>query len=298
MDMAQLACFLTVAQTLNFSEAARRRQISQPTASRYIGDLEREFGVRLFARSKRDVVLTEEGRVLLPYAQEALEALSRAQNVLSQMRAGGAGRISVGCDATSGAFPVACLRAFCAQYPEIAVELAAVPGSRLALALRDGEYDFFFLPRDMVPEGVQSRITHYETLSLVAPRGSELAQGPVDLQALQRQRFAALSETESPILYMEILELFSAFHFSPNIVSSHDSVKSLVMAVAAGLGLAVLPTGTARTYAALVDTVEIDSVDTEIPYAVAWGHAAANPAAQLFSQTVQELAADAPPAML
>ena len=260
--------------------------------------MEREFGVRLFARSKRDVVLTEEGRVLLPYAQEALEALSRAQNVLSQMRAGGAGRISVGCDATSGAFPVACLRAFCAQYPEIAVELAAVPGSRLALALRDGEYDFFFLPRDMVPEGVQSRITHYETLSLVAPRGSELAQGPVDLQALQRQRFAALSETESPILYMEILELFSAFHFSPNIVSSHDSVKSLVMAVAAGLGLAVLPTGTARTYAALVDTVEIDSVDTEIPYAVAWGHAAANPAAQLFLQTVQELAADAPPAML
>ena len=178
------------------------------------------------------------------------------------------------------------------------MELAAVPGSRLALALRDGEYDFFFLPRDMVPEGVQSRITHYETLSLVAPRGSELAQGPVDLQALQRQRFAALSETESPILYMEILELFSAFHFSPNIVSSHDSVKSLVMAVAAGLGLAVLPTGTARTYAALVDTVEIDSVDTEIPYAVAWGHAAANPAAQLFLQTVQELAADAPPAML
>ena len=95
MDMAQLACFLTVAQTLNFSEAARRQQISQPTASRYIGDLEREFGVRLFTRSKRDVVLTEEGRALLPYAQEALEALNRAQTVLSQMRAGGADRKSV-----------------------------------------------------------------------------------------------------------------------------------------------------------------------------------------------------------
>lgn len=300
MDMAQLACFLTVAQTLNFSEAARRQQISQPTASRYIGDLEREFGVRLFTRSKRDVVLTEEGRALLPYAQEALEALNRAQTVLSQMRAGGAGRISVGCDATSGAFPVACLRAFSEQYPEIAVELAAVPGSKLALALRDGEYDFLFLPRDMVPEGggLDTRITHYETLSLVVPKGSPLAKGPVDLQALQQQRFVALSERESPILYMEILELFSAFHFTPNIVSSHDSVKSLVLAVAAGLGLAVLPTDTARGCAALVDAVEIDTLDTEIPYAVAWNHTMANPAAQLFLQTVERLAAKTPPAML
>lgn len=300
MDLAQLACFLTVAQTLNFSEAARRRQISQPTASRYISELEREFGVRLFTRSKRDVELTEEGRALLPYAQEALEALNRAQTVLGQMRAGGAGRISVGCDATSGAFPVACLRAFSARYPDVAVELVTVPGSKLAMALRDGEYDFLFLPRDMVPEGGgrDIRITHYETLSLVVPKGSLLSNGPVDMRALQHERFVALSETESPILYMEMLELFAAFHFSPNIVGSHDTVKSLVMAVSAGLGVAILPTETARNCAALVDVVEIDSIDTEIPYAVTWNHPITNPAAQLFLQTVESLTQAIPPAMV
>ena len=44
MDINQLNCFISVAQTLNFSEAARRNYVSQSSVSRYIGDLEQEFG--------------------------------------------------------------------------------------------------------------------------------------------------------------------------------------------------------------------------------------------------------------
>lgn len=47
MDINQLNCFITVAQTLNFSEAARRNYVSQSTVSRYVSDLEKEFGVQL-----------------------------------------------------------------------------------------------------------------------------------------------------------------------------------------------------------------------------------------------------------
>ena len=46
MDINQLNCFITVAQTLNFSEAARRNYVSQSTVSRYVSDLEKEFGVQ------------------------------------------------------------------------------------------------------------------------------------------------------------------------------------------------------------------------------------------------------------
>lgn len=61
MDINQLVYFISVAQTLNFSEAARRNYVSQSTVSRYVSDLEREFGVKLFTRSHRDVVITNEG---------------------------------------------------------------------------------------------------------------------------------------------------------------------------------------------------------------------------------------------
>ena len=78
MDIQQLNCFISVAQTLNFSEAARRNFVSQSTVSRYIGDLEKEFGVQLFTRSHRDVLLTNEGKTLLPYALEMIATLGKA----------------------------------------------------------------------------------------------------------------------------------------------------------------------------------------------------------------------------
>ena len=84
MDVAQLECFVTVAQTLNFSEAARRHYVSQSTVSRYIADLEKEFGVQLFTRSHRDVIITNEGKTLLPYALEMTDTLRRAKRVIRE----------------------------------------------------------------------------------------------------------------------------------------------------------------------------------------------------------------------
>ncbi len=90
MDINQLNCFITVAQTLNFSEAARRNYVSQSTVSRYVSDLEKEFGVS-FTRSHRDVIITSEGKALLPYAIEIVETLKKAKTVIKQMHDGGAG---------------------------------------------------------------------------------------------------------------------------------------------------------------------------------------------------------------
>ena len=103
MDFNQLNCFISVAQTLNFSEAARRNYVSQSTVSRYIGELEKEFGVQLFTRSHRDVIITNEGKILLPYAIDIVNTLSKAKTVIKQMRDGSTGKLTIGCDVTSKA---------------------------------------------------------------------------------------------------------------------------------------------------------------------------------------------------
>ena len=105
MDFNQLNCFISVAQTLNFSEAARRNYVSQSTVSRYIGELEKEFGVQLFTRSHRDVIITNEGKILLPYAIDIVNTLSKAKTVIKQMRDGSTGKLTIGCDVTSMSFP-------------------------------------------------------------------------------------------------------------------------------------------------------------------------------------------------
>ena len=118
MDINQLNCFITVAQTLNFSEAARRNYVSQSTVSRYVSDLEKEFGVQLFTRSHRDVIITSEGKALLPYAIEIVETLKKAKTVIKQMHDGGQGKITLGCDVTSLSFPTKCIADFAEKYPQ------------------------------------------------------------------------------------------------------------------------------------------------------------------------------------
>lgn len=110
MDINQLVCFISVAQTLNFSEAARRNYVSQSTVSRYVSDLEKEFGVRLFTRSHRDVIITNEGKTLLPYAIEAVDTINKAKTVVKQLHDGGKGKITIGCDITSLDFRQGALR--------------------------------------------------------------------------------------------------------------------------------------------------------------------------------------------
>lgn len=69
MNEHQLQCFLAVAKHCNFSRAAKEVFLSQPALSYQISHLEKELGVKLFARTTTSVRLTEAGRVFEPYAQ-------------------------------------------------------------------------------------------------------------------------------------------------------------------------------------------------------------------------------------
>ena len=81
MDINQLKYFISVAQTLNFSEAARRNGLSQPAISHHIGELEKQLGCQLFVRSRRSVTMTDQGREFLPYAADMVETAEKAAEI-------------------------------------------------------------------------------------------------------------------------------------------------------------------------------------------------------------------------
>lgn len=74
MELRQLKYFLKIAETLNFSEAAKELCITQSTLSQQIKQLEDEFDTRLFARNSHGVALTEAGDELLPFARNTVGA--------------------------------------------------------------------------------------------------------------------------------------------------------------------------------------------------------------------------------
>ena len=255
MDINQLNCFITVAQTLNFSEAARRNYVSQSTVSRYVSDLEKEFGVQLFTRSHRDVIITSEGKALLPYAIEIVETLKKAKTVIKQMHDGGQGKITLGCDVTSLSFPAKCIADFAEKYPGIT-------------------------------------ITHNETLSVVTAKNSKFSgRKSVKLSELADESILVLSESVAPIVYMEIIDLFRTFHITPKISNSFDDLVSIYVSSSSGIGVSVIPTSVAAyTSDEYTDSYLIDDADTSIAYVMAWGKNISNPAAKLFMEAVKKYA--------
>lgn len=287
MDNTQLKCFLSVAKTLNFSEAARLNFVSQSTISRYIKDLEKEFGVKLFDRNKRDVTLTNEGKMLLPYVQEILDTLNKATDVISQLNSGYGGKISIAYDAISGDFITKCLKNFTKKYPEIQIELRMIENANEVI-LNTFDYDFYFMPRDLLPDNprVDSIITYDDTLSILVPSSMKMSEAE-----LKKQHFILLSEKVSPILYMELMDIFRTFHFTPENITATDDINSIFMQVRAGLGISVLPTKLLNSYQVKqTKIVDFDVADSNITFAMAWRKDLSNPVAPLFIGVAENLA--------
>ncbi|MEU5591746.1 LysR family transcriptional regulator [Streptomyces sp. NPDC020298] len=87
MDLlAHLEAYVTAVDEASFSRAADRLGIAQPLLSRRVKTLEEHFGGLLFDRSRRQVTVTEFGRLLLPYAQDVLDRAQRLRHVAGSAR--------------------------------------------------------------------------------------------------------------------------------------------------------------------------------------------------------------------
>lgn len=97
MDFRILRYFLNVAKEQSFTKAAQQLHITQPTLSRQLAALEEELGVTLFARSGRNITLTEEG---ILFKRRALEILDLEERTLDELKGSEGiveGTVTIGC---------------------------------------------------------------------------------------------------------------------------------------------------------------------------------------------------------
>lgn len=97
MNTTQLECFLSVANTLNFSRAAERLKMTQPAVSHQISALEDELGVKLFKRTSRSVRLTQEGYLYTQYAGEILRLFNISKGRLNSTKEKQQRILGIGC---------------------------------------------------------------------------------------------------------------------------------------------------------------------------------------------------------
>ena len=144
MELRQLDYFAAVAADLNFSRAAQRIHVVQSALSASVSRLEKELGVELFDRSKRQIALTAAGEVFLAHAREVILTAQRARSSVEGHRGELTGTVTLGTLMSWGTLNLAAaLEEFRRLHPLVSVRLRqSLAGSAGHLdAVANGQMD-------------------------------------------------------------------------------------------------------------------------------------------------------------
>lgn len=142
--------FYIVAKNGSISAAADVLFISQPAITFQIKKLEEQLGISLFTRTKRGVILTDEGKVLFDYVNNAIENIINGENALSNLKNLDSGIIRIGASTTVCRHVVMpYLEKFHELYPKIDIQIVNNLTTNLLKELRNGNLDILFLNMPM-----------------------------------------------------------------------------------------------------------------------------------------------------
>ncbi|MET9667924.1 LysR family transcriptional regulator [Streptomyces sp. NPDC006475] len=250
MDLQQMRYVVAVAETRNFTRAAERCSVVQSALSHRIAGLERELGVKLFARSSRRTELTSAGTAFLVGARECLAAADRAVADAAAATGVVRGRLAVGMIVTSAAVDVPeLLQRYRSQHPHVRVALRAGGSDTLAAAIRNGELDIAFLglPEGERPSGVEAVVLDHDEHVLVVPAGHRLAgTSRVTLQEVAEETFVDFMDGTPGRAQSD--QAFAAAGLVRDV--AYEAGAALVTRlIARGLGIALLPSAFIRPLA-------------------------------------------------
>ncbi len=279
MELYTIRYVLAVAEHENFSLAAQDCHVGQPALSQQIAKLEKELGVALFRRGSRGATLTQAGEEFVRRGREILqlaEALESEMSLYAGLRRGtlNLGIItSLQCINFGGL-----LSAFCASYPDVAVNIVQGGTHNLLGQLGERKLDLAFLNRPLngLPNGLEFLKLGEDTYHLAVPENHPLAnREQVGLEELRDAPF--IFHQPGQVASELCLRACRQAGFEPNIVCRCGSPTTGMYMVQGGLGVALFPSEEFRSHR--MDGVSELKLNGPITkeVGVAWSKSAASP---------------------
>ena len=241
MELRLLRSFLAAANDGNISRAAARLNLTQPTLSRQIKALEDELGVALLERGAHSFSLTPSGELLL---REGASLLERADHLTRRVHAAAQAqvvRVGYSPSLTAGILSPA-VAAFAQLHPRARVELSDLSSLEMMEGLREGALDVIVTVPPLRDQPDLAWITVQQQAWRVAvPRQHPLAKRQTLTPAdLDNERLVVYNQREYPDYWEGLSAWFKSQGINARVASECDGVTSLISAVEAGLGLAVV----------------------------------------------------------
>jgi LysR family hydrogen peroxide-inducible transcriptional activator len=254
MELRQLQYALQIAKEMNFSRAAEKLHIAQPSLSQQLSKLEKEIGVLLFQRNTNSVELTYAGSQFMEQAQKIVdhvEQLKREMGDISQMRKG---KLIVGSLPITGShiLPLV-LPVFQTRYPDIEIVLVEETTANLEALTASGQTDICLLSLPIDHSALIHQILIEEEIYLAVPPQHHLAItnnskdliNSIHMGMLKDEPFILLKKGQG---FRQItLDLCREAGFEPRIVFESSNIETVQSLVAAGMGIALVPRMVTRT---------------------------------------------------
>lgn len=238
---------VAVADAATFTRAAEQCHVVQSALSQQIAVLERDLGVRLFARTSRRVELTDAGTTFVASARECLALVerTRADAAAAAGIVTGVARLGVIPTLTALDLPAA-LRRLRARHPDVRVEVSTVASDEALRRLTDGGLDVAFLgladePTD--PSGVSTRVVVRDRhVAVVAPEHPLAARRRIDLARLAEEPFVDFPATSPGRAQSERAYADAGLH--RDVPFETGSRELMLELVRSGQAVALLPSRT------------------------------------------------------
>jgi DNA-binding transcriptional LysR family regulator len=268
MELRHLRSFAVLAEERHFGRAAARLHIAQPALSQQVKQLERELGVPLFTRTTRRVELTEAGARFADHARTVLGDVDRAADDMALLASGRAGRVSIGFigTATYDVLPRVA-REVRRELPDVDLVLRGeLLSPQLVTGLADRTFDVALLrPDPLGHSDLSIRPLRSERLVAVLPASHPLARRRrIPVSALAGEAFVMHPSGHRSSMHEQVLAACAAAGFTPAPVVEVGETATLVVFVAAGLGVALVPEPVRSlgldgvAYVALTDAPTVD----------------------------------------
>lgn len=248
LDPVSLRLFVAVMEESAIARAAAREHIAPSAASRRLAELEQQLRVELFARSNRGMQPTDAAWALLNLARGVLHDLD---GIALQMREYGSGlrgqvRLVANISAITQFLPGE-LQRFMARHPGVQVQLQEQISSAIARSVAENAADLGILNEGLY--GTHLRLLPYreDELVLAVPAGHALARRK-HVRLAQALPYELVSTHPGSTIHHQLQRAAADAGLPLRLRMQVSGYDALCLMVAAGMGLGVLPRGSAQIY--------------------------------------------------
>ena len=243
MTITQLHYVLAIAEHKNFTKAAEKCFVTQPTLSTQIQKLEEELNILIFDRSKKPIELTDVGRKIVHQAKNIVNEADRIQDIVDQQKGFIGGEFKMGIIPTvmPTLLPMF-LKTFIKKYPKVKLKIEELTTEDIITNINEGHLDAAIVSTPLENENIKERVVYYEPFVGYIPPNHRLSnKKKIEVSDLEIDDMLLLEDGHC--FRDGVINLCKAFkkQSDESFQLESGSFETLVKLSNEGLGMTLLP---------------------------------------------------------